>query len=45
MRSEFSRRLRKLRSRKNVSLQVLPDFGGLLAEFFGVTIDYLYGRK
>lgn len=67
MRSEFSRRLRKLRSRKNVSLQVLADFCGvnkstviryergeripnletaaLLAEFFGVTIDYLYGRK
>lgn len=65
--NEFARRLRKLRRRKNVSLQVVADFCGvskitvvryergermpsletaaLLADFFDVTIDSLYGRE
>lgn len=66
MADKFARRLRQLRKRKNVSLQVVADFCGvsrstviryergerlpsletaaLMADFFGVTIDYLYGN-
>lgn len=66
MADKFARRLRQLRRRRNVSLQVVADFCGvskitvvryeqgermpsletaaLLADFFGVTMDYLCGR-
>lgn len=66
MANEFSRRLRKLRRRKRISIQVLADFcdvnkstviryergermpsletAARMADYFGVSIDYLYGK-